>query len=441
MTEPNFDDQITPVASPSPSAIRVPSRDGAEHERLLAEADDRARAGAAQVLDTWFPALAVGSLAQVTDATTFRVGQATSALIDTVDATALLDRLLSMRSLQPPQIRLARDGEQVGPDELLEHASPQPVGKVGVRPGLVARAMHSGYTIVLDGVDSRDVWSIRLSEIFERVFTTTVNINGYLSYRPFTSFGAHWDTQEVVILQLLGRKDWAVHQPVALSMTRESYPKDVAGPEVWSGRLAPGDALYIPRGWAHRVSSIDELSYHYTITIPRQTGIKALEHVVAGLGATRDEVVAAPMSAGETAWEPPFTVEETPAINRLVASAVAQRRLAVTARPTQRFSMVRAALAGKVDPLLVRFPYPGGWLISEDDSPDRVVLSAGQKHFSVARSLLPSIASWSDGLVHVAVDARQRALAQRLISFDLMEVVDDPIPWPHRLAGDEPELG
>lgn len=426
---------VAPVTPTAMDALRVPKISANDEEALVAAANDSGRDQAVAQLDAFFPGLALPDAAQTTDATTLRVHASKSGLVEALNPHALLAELLSNRSLQPPQIRMAKDGAATDVAPLLEVGQPQPLGKVGPRPAVLAQAMHDGNTIVLDGVDLRDARSSRLCELFERALAMTVTINGYLSYRPFMSFGAHWDTQEVVILQLLGQKDWAVHQPIALSMTRGAFPRDACGDLAWQGRLHVGDAMYVPRGWSHSVSSVDELSYHYTITMGRTTGVDALQFALEHLNEKSDQsayLVPSPITAREQAWPDPFDPGEIAAMDSLVALAEVRRRMAVVARPTQRYSHLRRVLNDVQVDFQLRFPYGGGWLIGQHDEPSMVSLGAGRKLFHVAKQALPALMKWSDGLVHAPANGDEADLARRLVALDVMEVVDDPIPWPHR---------
>ncbi len=274
------------------SKLRLPDPDN-PLEAPFAAANERSFDLAAETLTRWFPNLPLARFAQATDSTSLVVGKAAPELMDAIDAEGLFERMFQRFHFEPPgHVRFMRDKE---PRDLSDIAVAQPVpypgGRVRLRPAALAAALDEGYTMVLDGVELRDPASIRLAEMFERLFGCAVNINGYLSTRTHTSFGAHWDDQEVVILQLIGSKDWRVEQPVALSPLKSSHGNATSGEVVWEGRLHPGDAVYIPRGWGHLVSGIDELTYHYTITIPRINGVRVLHEILKSHRNSGDRVV------------------------------------------------------------------------------------------------------------------------------------------------------
>ncbi|HNI35111.1 MAG TPA: cupin domain-containing protein, partial [Microthrixaceae bacterium] len=217
-----------------------------------------------------FPDLPIAAYVQTTDATVARRGRVAAELLQELDVITMLDRLVERFSFWPgEQLKLVRDRDHIPPESVMR---PGADGRPRINSARLAERLEDGFTVVFDGIELRHRPSNRLAALFEAAFGCAVNINGYLSAQPVPSFGSHWDDQEVVILQLLGRKDWQVERPVALSPLKSSHGDETSGTVAWAGRVGPGDALYVPRGWGHLVSGIDELTFHYTITIPRTNG-------------------------------------------------------------------------------------------------------------------------------------------------------------------------
>jgi hypothetical protein len=105
-----------------------------------------------------------------------------------------------------------------------------------------------------------------------------LQVNAYLTPAASQGFATHYDTHDVFVLQVDGRKRWRVHEPVL---------RDPLERQSWGGRadevsavadgapaldevLEPGDALYLPRGWLHSAAAQEEASLHITV------GVKAL---------------------------------------------------------------------------------------------------------------------------------------------------------------------
>lgn len=401
--------------------LRLPDPDD-DLEAPLAAANERSIDLAAATLGRLFPNLPLARFAQATDATTLVVGNSAPELLRSVDPESMAERLFQRFHFEPPsQIRLIRDKEarDLG-DIVAQYAGPSAGGHLRLRTAALAAALDEGYTIVLDGVELRDSTSVRLAEMFERLFGCAVNINGYLSTRTHTSFGTHWDDQEVVILQLLGRKDWTVEQPVALSPLKSSHGDATSDAVVWEGRVNPGDAVYIPRGWSHLVSGIDELSYHYTITIPRVHGVTILDRVLENFAKERDVTLAGsvlPMAPG-TANPPVLGFADDRDIAVAIRSALARSRFSLVPRSTQSLHDIVAAHPGE---RRVRCPCPGGWVVV-GRSGDELLVGMGNALIALPQASALEAATITDGELHTNDEAREDILVG-LIAAGLLEVV------------------
>lgn len=121
-----------------------------------------------------------------------------------------------------------------------------------------------------------------MNAIVERELRATVHTNAYVSFGRDSIFNPHWDDQNVLVLQIHGRKQWRCWGQ------RWAYPVDKAacpvpadlGPAEWEGTLLPGDILYLPRGDIHAAQVVDgEDSVHLSVTIMPPRGdalVKAL---------------------------------------------------------------------------------------------------------------------------------------------------------------------
>jgi hypothetical protein len=103
----------------------------------------------------------------------------------------------------------------------------------------------------------------------EGVFHCPVHANMYLTPKGAQGFDAHFDTHEVLVLQLEGSKHWRLYGSARRFPSVEDRfdgPKDTLGParEVV---LQPGDLLYIPRGHVHEAFTSECSSLHVTVGI------------------------------------------------------------------------------------------------------------------------------------------------------------------------------
>lgn len=129
----------------------------------------------------------------------------------------------------------------------------------------------NGATLVLNNLEAHSDCARRLTEEVRHFTGFPARSNAYVSFGGSGSFGSHWDTHDVVVLQLVGRKRWRVGPP--------TFPLPLPGQTSRrSGHAAPqlsaldvsldaGDVLYLPRGWWHEVTPLPEPSLHLSVGI------------------------------------------------------------------------------------------------------------------------------------------------------------------------------
>jgi ribosomal protein L16 Arg81 hydroxylase len=128
-----------------------------------------------------------------------------------------------------------------------------------------------GATLVLNSLEAHSAGARRLGDEVSHLTGFPTRSNAYVSFGGNGSFGAHWDTHDVFVLQLVGRKRWRVSPP--------TFPLPLPGQtSSRSGHAAPshakldvlleaGDVLYLPRGWWHEVTPLPEPSLHLSVGI------------------------------------------------------------------------------------------------------------------------------------------------------------------------------
>ncbi|HEV3006522.1 MAG TPA: cupin domain-containing protein [Pirellulales bacterium] len=117
----------------------------------------------------------------------------------------------------------------------------------------------------------------------EAVFHCPVHANLYLTPPGSQGFAAHFDTHEVLVLQLEGVKHWRMFGAAEeLPLATDSVPltKKPSKPsrEV---TLHAGDLLYIPRGHIHEASTSDASSLHLTVGVNVYRWADLMRHALA----------------------------------------------------------------------------------------------------------------------------------------------------------------
>ena len=190
-----------------------------------------------------------------------------------------LNRILEHHHLKPPRLRLVRDGKNVDPLRYLALQN----GIQRLRPASLVNCLSEGATLVLDAVEKFAPPVYEIAEAFEEALHASTTVNVYAGWRAQKGLNLHWDDQEVMILQVSGRKQWKVYRPTRHHpLIGEDVPVPTEEP-VWEGILEDGDMMYMPRGWWHVAFPLEEPSLHLTVTIVPANGTDLLRWFVDGL--------------------------------------------------------------------------------------------------------------------------------------------------------------
>lgn len=151
-------------------------------------------------------------------------------------------------------------GERIANDEFTEEYM-----DIGFRRRRIVKEnlysqLRDGATLVINRFDipSRQVADLCL-EISK--FTGSHAIaNAYASFGGDGAFGKHWDTHDVMVMQLSGSKLWSIYRPthelpIASQMSKQHKPECPISP-CFERVLQAGDMLYVPRGWWHCATPI-----------------------------------------------------------------------------------------------------------------------------------------------------------------------------------------
>ncbi|MDQ3283221.1 MAG: cupin domain-containing protein [Acidobacteriota bacterium] len=189
-------------------------------------------------------------------------------LLSWSDVNAMLQR----HRLEPPRLRLVRNGAFAAKNEFLRYEGERVPFVV---PEKLSQRLRDGYTLIVDAVDDMSEGVMQLAEDFERVLHESVQVNMYAGWREQQGFHRHADTHDVVVLQVYGKKYWRVYEGGRPHPLKDDVAPndDVPQKVVWEGLLEDGDVLYIPRGSWHEASGVGEVTLHLTFGIHQRTGI------------------------------------------------------------------------------------------------------------------------------------------------------------------------
>lgn len=139
-------------------------------------------------------------------------------------------------------------------------------------------AFQAGCTLVLEEVEKSWPAVAELAATVGEALSARVWVNSYLTPPDAQGVPVHPDVQDVLVLQVAGRKDWSIYE-MAGESCRETltYRKQLRGPVAAAmaeppllerATLEQGDLLYIPRGLPHKAAApAGSPSLHLTVCI------------------------------------------------------------------------------------------------------------------------------------------------------------------------------
>ncbi len=201
-----------------------------------------------------------------------------------------VDHVVSTMGLSAPEITVTRnDGHAAGTDRDMPARDPasdsdrppatdadpaQPIGPADyaydsgqIDPVRVAKLFADGGTVILSGLHERLPKLAQFCRALETEMSARVQTNIYLTPGGNQGFRPHYDSHDVIVLQLEGTKEWRIYDsPVELPLASQGFEPGAVpiGEETDRFVLEPGDMAYVPRGLAHDAVATGETSLHVT---------------------------------------------------------------------------------------------------------------------------------------------------------------------------------
>lgn len=185
------------------------------------------------------------------------------------ESTSLLtwDTIARLVEASPqPDMMIVRNGR------LLENAEPRSLREAQSLFG-------SGCSIVMRHLELHDQALRGLAETIGEEIDGSVSIQSYATPRAFSSFGWHYDCEDVFIVQTAGTKEYLLRantvnpEPHIDAMPRDMHYEKETSTKTMACTLVAGDWLYVPSGWWHRAIAIDDaLSISVGVLTPQAGG-------------------------------------------------------------------------------------------------------------------------------------------------------------------------
>jgi hypothetical protein len=199
-------------------------------------------------------------------------------------STADLDAHLRTDGARSPRVSMADDSRQ-GSAGVPEHEFTLPDGRVDL-PRLFER-FDAGASLVVSQFHETHPPLQRFCRGLERFFLHAAQANIYLTPPAAQGFRTHYDTHDVLVLQVEGRKRWRVWdgERIPRPTRRTPWPGNVEPEgEPHTVLIEPGHALYIPRGVMHDAATLPgEHSLHITVGLLEPSWAQAMRGLVDAL--------------------------------------------------------------------------------------------------------------------------------------------------------------
>jgi ribosomal protein L16 Arg81 hydroxylase len=218
-----------------------------------------------------------------------------SRFADLFDWAALDDYLNHrLRFFAFPAIQLYFGAERGGarvPHELftesIRDANRSPMSVVS--PDSVRTLCREGATLLVHSVHDGHPKLKEFAAALQHELGETLRID--LFYTPPKSAGvhAHFDREDVFVLQLEGQKEWHLSKPtVPFPLRMPDYAELDAAPSAPDvvHRLSRGDVMHIPRGFWHATHTSTAPSLHLSVRVACRTGVDLLRWAVDALEAS-----------------------------------------------------------------------------------------------------------------------------------------------------------
>lgn len=162
----------------------------------------------------------------------------------------------------PSFVKLHKSGRNIDP--------PTTLGRFDFFGWAVAE-YQNGATIIVNNLEDYEPAVARFVRPLEHYFVGRVSVSAYASPRDASAFSPHFDTHDVVILQIEGSKTFNLYEGVGPTLPLPSQARQIHAEELNipadAADLVTGDLLYMPRGLVHEAKTSSQPSLHLSLGI------------------------------------------------------------------------------------------------------------------------------------------------------------------------------
>jgi hypothetical protein len=200
-----------------------------------------------------------------------------------------------------------------------------------VDPVRAAREFAAGGTIILPGLQRRLPAQAAYCRALETVFSCDLQTNIYFTPDNAQGFRTHYDSHDVIVLQVHGTKTWKIYESdLELPLRSQDFRPEgfVPGKVIDEFVLRAGDMAYVPRGVVHDAIATTEQSLHITTGLIGHRWVDLLLEAVADV-ALRDPDLRRSVTPGlaNPGFDPSDAIATLKALMQRTAAAIEPDRI------------------------------------------------------------------------------------------------------------------
>ena len=204
------------------------------------------------------------------DAFTYKAGVINKPSFFTV---ADLQRHLNNPLLQPEWVYVKQDGVRVELEKSCYYKVVQNKKLNFIDKDVLNNEINKGAAVVLEGMDLLDAGiNDFVSRLDESLPCVLSNAEVFFSQQDNEAYEGHCDADDVLVIQLEGRKTWNLYTPQQRRYAGiQNLSEDQLGPVMQEVTMRPGDALYLRAGVPHRCVTSAPYSLHMSFDLVDNT--------------------------------------------------------------------------------------------------------------------------------------------------------------------------
>jgi ribosomal protein L16 Arg81 hydroxylase len=184
-----------------------------------------------------------------------------------------LQRLLNNPLLRPEWVHVKVNGNRVKLEESCFYKTVQGRKLEFMDKEMLNNEINKGAAVVLEGIDILDAGVNEFVASLDSSLPCVMsNAEVFFSQQDNEAYEGHLDADDVLVVQLAGRKTWHLFQPQQRRYSGiENLSDQQLGPVTQEISMRPGDALYVRAGVPHRCITPSGFSLHMSFDLVDNT--------------------------------------------------------------------------------------------------------------------------------------------------------------------------